>query len=328
MHQPTKNITAFSAALAIAAFTAPAATLAQEAAWPTRPIKIIVTFVPGGGADILGRYIAQGLTSALGQPVVVENKAGAGGLIGVDAGLAAPADGYTLTLISSSYTVNPSLYKLKFDPVHDITPIAQISAGPLLVVTHPSSDLKTMKDIERAARKAPGTVTYASSGKGSALHLAAAEFANRTRVEMNHIPYKGGGAALNDVLGKQVDVYFAATASALPHVAGGKLRAVAVTTPKRLSALPDVPTIQESGYPGYDVTLWYGLIGPKGMPTAVVQRINQEINKILALPATPKKFQTHGAEPAGGTPEAFRQLIGQEIKTWGDIVGKLDIKPH
>lgn len=308
-------------------FIVPGVALAQENTFPNRPIKIIVTFVPGGGADILGRYIAQGLTHAMGQPVVVENKAGAGGLIGVEAGLAVPADGYTLTLISSSYTVNPSLYKLKFDPVNDITPIAQISAGPLLVVTHPDSNLKTMKDIEQAAKKHPGTVTYASSGKGSALHLAAAEFANRTQVEMNHIPYKGGGAALNDILGRQVDVYFAATASALPHVAAGKLRAVAVTTPKRLGVLPDVPSIQESGYPGFDVTLWYGLIGPKNMPDPVVQRINQEINKILALPATPRKFQSDGAEPAGGSPEDFKKLIRQDITTWSKVVSKLNVKP-
>ncbi len=311
----------------LACGTAAAQAPAASADYPTRPIKIIVTFVPGGGADIVGRYIAQGLTHALGQPVVVENKAGAGGLIGVEAGLAAPADGYTFTLISASYTVNPSLYKLKFDPVNDITPVAQISAGPLLVVTHPDSGLHSMKDVAQAARERKGHLTYASSGKGSALHLAAAEFAHRAGVQMNHIPYKGGGAALNDMLGKQVDVYFAATASALPHVSAGKLRALAVTTPKRLGALPQVPTIAESGYPGYDVTLWYGLIGPKGLPAHIVQRINTEVNKVLALPATPKKFQADGAEPAGGSPAEFKALIAQEIATWTQVVRQLDVKP-
>jgi len=327
--QPTRHAAARPlAACACSLLAAMAAAPAAAQTYPSRPIRIIVTFVPGGGADIVGRYMAQALTQALGQPVIVENKPGAGGLLGVDAGLAAPADGYTFTLISSSYTVNPSLYKLKYDPVRDITPVAQVSAGPLLVVTHPDSGLRSMADVAAAAKARPGQVSYASSGQGSALHLAAAQFASRAGVQMNHIPYKGGGAALNDVLGRQVDVYFAATASALPQVKAGKLRALAVTMPRRLGALPDVPTIAESGYPGYDVTLWYGLIGPKGLPPAIVQRINTEVNKVLALPATPEKFQADGAEPAGGTPQAFHDLIARETAHWREVVGQLGVKPE
>lgn len=300
--------------------------IARAAGYPSKPVKVIVPYVPGGGADILARYMAQMLTGALGQPVIVDNRSGAGGMIGVDAGLAAPADGSVLTLISSSYTVNPSLYRIKYDPVRDITPIGQISAGPLLVVVSPASPIRSIADLVAAAKSRPGQLTYASSGQGSALHLAAAQFARRAGVQMVHVPYKGGGAALTDVMSGQVDVYFAATASALPHVEGGRLRALAVTTADRIPSLPEVPTIAQSGFPGYDVTLWYGLIGPKGLPTDIVRRVNGEIATILRLGATTEKFKADGAVPAGGTPEAFGQRIASEIATWREVVGALNIK--
>ena len=300
--------------------------IARAAGYPSKPVKVIVPYVPGGGADILAHYMAQMLTGALGQPVIVDNRSGAGGMIGVDAGLAAPADGSVLTLISSSYTVNPSLYRIKYDPVRDITPIGQISAGPLLVVVSPASPIRSIADLVAAAKSRPGQLTYASSGQGSALHLAAAQFARRAGVQMVHVPYKGGGAALTDVMSGQVDVYFAATASALPHVEGGRLRALAVTTADRIPSLPEVPTIAQSGFPGYDVTLWYGLIGPKGLPTDIVRRVNGEIATILRLGATTEKFKADGAVPAGGTPEAFGQRIASEIATWREVVGALNIK--
>lgn len=300
--------------------------IARAAGYPSKPVKVIVPYVPGGGADILARYMAQMLTGALGQPVIVDNRSGAGGMIGVDAGLAAPADGSVLTLISSSYTVNPSLYRIKYDPVRDITPIGQISAGPLLVVVSPASPIRSIADLVAAAKSRPGQLTYASSGQGSALHLAAAQFARRAGVQMVHVPYKGGGAALTDVMSGQVDVYFAATASALPHVEGGRLRALAVTTADRIPSLPEVPTIAQSGFPGYDVTLCYGLIGPKGLPADIVRRVNGEIATILRLGATTEKFKADGAVPAGGTPEAFGQRIASEIATWREVVGALNIK--
>ena len=314
--------------LSAAAMLAAPAFAADPPAYPSRPVKIIVPYVAGGGADILARYMAQALTAALGQPVVVENKGGAGGLVGVDAGLAAPADGSTFTLISSSYTVNPSLYKLRFDPVKDIVPIVQVSQGPLLVVTQPSSPVKSMADLAALARSKPGQITYASSGQGSALHLAAAQFARRAGVTMNHIPYKGGGAALTDVISGQVDVYFAASASALPHVQSGRLRALAVTTAERIPTLPNVPTVAEAGYPGYELALWYGLIGPKGLAPEIVQRINTEVNKVLAMPATPVKFQADGAVVAGGTAAAFSARIEREIAFWRDAVPALGVKPE
>ena len=296
--------------------------------YPSKPIKLIVTFVPGGGADILARYLAQALTTSLGKPVLVDNKPGAGGLIGIQAGLSAPADGYTLTLISSSYTVNPSLYKLKFDPVNDMTPIVQASKGPLLVVVNASQSIKSLADFVAKAKSKPAQMTYASSGLGSALHLGAALFADQAGISINHVPYKGGGAALNDLLANQIDIYFAATASALPLVQSGKLQALAVTGTKRIPALPDTPTIEEQGYKGYDVTLWYGLIGPKGMPHDLVEKINSEVNTILIKKDTATRFEADGAIPSGGTPAEFKAIIRKEIELWNKVVTKIGIVPE
>ena len=296
--------------------------------YPSKPIKLIVTFVPGGGADILARYLAQALTTSLGKPVLVDNKPGAGGLIGIQAGLSAPADGYTLTLISSSYTVNPSLYKLKFDPVNDMTPIVQASKGPLLVVVNASQSIKSLADFVAKAKSKPAQLTYASSGLGSALHLGAALFADQAGISINHVPYKGGGAALNDLLANQIDIYFAATASALPLVQSGKLQALAVTGTKRIPALPDTPTIEEQGYKGYDVTLWYGLIGPKGMPHDLVDKINSDDNTILIKKDTATRFEADGAIPSGGTPAEFKAIIRKEIELWNKVVTKIGIVPE
>jgi len=296
--------------------------------YPSKPIKLIVTFVPGGGADILARYLAQALTTSLGKPVLVDNKPGAGGLIGIQAGLSASADGYTLTLISSSYTVNPSLYKLKFDPVNDMTPIVQASKGPLLVVVNASQSIKSLADFVAKAKSKPAQLTYASSGLGSALHLGAALFADQAGISINHVPYKGGGAALNDLLANQIDIYFAATASALPLVQSGKLQALAVTGTKRIPALPDTPTIEEQGYKGYDVTLWYGLIGPKGMPHDLVEKINSEVNTILIKKDTATRFEADGAIPSGGTPAEFKAIIRKEIELWNKVVTKIGIIPE
>ncbi|MFJ3464075.1 tripartite tricarboxylate transporter substrate binding protein [Achromobacter spanius] len=310
-------------ALLIAAAVSPA-----QADYPERPIRLIVTFVPGGGADLLARYLGQALTAELKQTVVVENRPGAGGMIGVDAGRNAPADGYTLTLISSSYTVNPSLYRMTFDPVADITPIVQVSRGPLLVVTNPDFKVKNVAALIDYAKQHPGAINYASSGQGSVIHLANELFNRRAGVTMTHIPYKGGGNAQNDLMAGQVQLYFAATASALPHVASGKMNALAVTTPHRIAALPDVPTIAESGLPGFDATLWYGLIGPKNLPAPIVDKLNAAVNRALQTPEAREKLLADGAEPAGGTPAQFAAAIGNEISQWSQVVKDLGIKPE
>jgi tripartite-type tricarboxylate transporter receptor subunit TctC len=299
-------------------------TVAQT--YPTKPVRIIVPFAPGGGSDFIARFMAQRLTESFGSQVIVENKPGAGGVLGIELGVKAPADGYTLTLIASSYTVNPSIYKLNFDPVADITPIIQLSQGPLLVVVNPSLPVKTIKDLIALAKSKPGDVTFASSGQGSVIHLATELFGSMAKVKMNHIPYKGTGPALTDTLAGQTNVFFSSTANAMPHVKAGKLRAVAVTTAKRIPALPEVPTVAESGVPGYDVVLWHGLIGPKGLRRAVVDRVNGDVTKSLKLKETAEQLQNDGVAPAGGTPEQFAATIKKEIGVWKKVAADAGVK--
>ena len=224
--------------------------------------------------------------------------------------------------------MNPSLYKLKFDPLKDMTPVVRVSAGPMLAVTSNKSGIKTVPELIAAAKKAPGAINFASSGQGSVIHLANELFNQRADIKMTHIPYKGGGNALVDLIANQVDLYFAATASALPHVRTGKINAVAVTTPDRIQALPNVPTIAESGFPGYEATLWYGLIGPKGMPNDIVQKLNLVVNDILKKPAAREKIQADGAEPAGGSSAEFLEIIGRETQIWGKVVRDIGIQPQ
>jgi tripartite-type tricarboxylate transporter receptor subunit TctC len=247
-------------------------------------------------------------------------------MLGIDAGVKSAPDGYTLTLIASSYTVNPSIYKFTFDPVADITPIIQMSQGPLLVVVRPSLPVKSIKDLIELAKAKPGQINFASSGQGSVIHMATELFQAMAGIKMNHIPYKGTGPALTDTLGGQTDVFFSSTATAMPHVQSGKLRAVAVSTAKRIPALPDVPTVAESGVPGYDVVLWHGLIGPKGLPRPIVERLNSEVTKALKLKETADQLQNDGVSPAGGSPEQFRAQIEKEIKVWRKVAADAGVK--
>ena len=301
---------------------------ASHAEYPDKPIRLIIPFVPGGAADLLGRYLGKALSADFGQPVVLENKSGAGGLIGIEAGRASPPDGYTLTLISSSYTVNPALYKLKFDPVRDITPIVQISRGPMLIVTSPAFPATSIAELVDYARANPNKVNFASSGQGSVIHLANELFNKRFGIQMTHVPYKGGGNAQTDIMAGQVDVYFASTASAIPNVQAGRMRALGVTTANRIAALPDVPTVAESGLPGYEATMWYGIIGPKDLPPAIVARVNAAINQAIAPPEAREKLEADGAEPAGGSAGAFGKIIATEIALWGQVVRDLGIRPE
>jgi tripartite-type tricarboxylate transporter receptor subunit TctC len=294
--------------------------------YPTKPVRIVVPFAPGGGSDFIARFMAQRLTAGLGQQVIVENKPGAGGMLGITQGVQSPADGYTLTLIASSYTVNPSIYKFTFDPVSDITPIIQLSQGPLLIVVRPSLPVKSTRDLIALAKAKPGQVNFASSGQGSVIHMATELFQSMAGVKMNHIPYKGTGPALTDTIGGQTDVFFSSTATAVPHVQSGKLRAIAVTTLKRIPALPDVPTVNESGVKGYDVVLWHGLIGPKGLPRAIVNRINAEAGKALKVKETAAQLQNDGVAPAGGTPEQFAAQIKKEIGVWRKVAADAGVK--
>ena len=302
------------------------APLAHAQKYPDKPVRFIVPFAPGGGSDFIARFMAQKMSAGLGQQVVVENKPGAGGMLGIEQGVKSPPDGYTLTLIASSYTVNPSVYKFTFDPVADITPIIQLSQGPLLVVVNPKLPVKNTRELIALARQKPGQLNFASSGQGSVIHLATELFDSMAGIKMNHIPYKGTGPALTDTIGGQTDVFFSSTATAMPHVKSGKLRAIAVTTAKRIPALPDVPTVAESGVPGYDVVLWHGLIGPKGLPRPVVERISAEAAKALKLRDTADQLQNDGVAPAGGTPEQFGEQIKKEIGIWRKVATHAGVK--
>jgi len=299
---------------------------AQAQQYPTKPVRIIVPFAPGGGSDFIGRFIAQKLTATLGSQVIVENKPGAGGVIGIEQGVKSAPDGYSLVLIASSYTVNPSVYKLSFDPIGDITPIVQISQGPLLVVVNPSVPVKTAKDLIALAKAKPGEINFASPGQGSVIHMATEYFDHMAGIKMSHVPYKGTGPALTDTISGQTQVLFSSTATALPHVKSGKLKAIGVTTPKRIPALPDVPTVKESGLPGYEVILWHGLIGPKGLPKAIVDRLNGEVNKALKLKETDEQLQNDGVSAGGGTPEQFAATIKKEIGVWKKVAADAGVK--
>jgi tripartite-type tricarboxylate transporter receptor subunit TctC len=312
------------AALLFSVFMLPA--FAQS--YPSKPVRIIVPFAPGGGSDFIARFMAQKLSGTLGAQVIVENKPGAGGVIGIEQGIKSPADGYTLVLIASSYTVNPSVYKLSFDPVTDITPIVQMSQGPLLVVVNPSVPVKTAKDLIAMAKAKPGDLNFASPGQGSVIHMATEYFDSMAKIKMNHIPYKGTGPALTDTIAGQTQVLFSSTATALPHVKSGKLKAIGVTTAKRIPALPDVPTVAESGLPGYEVVLWHGLIGPKGLPKAVVDKIGGEVNKTLKQKETGDQLEADGVAPAGGTPEQFAAQIKKEIGVWKKVAADAGVKPE
>src|SRR5262245_33782909 len=321
------RVTALCAALAtVGALAARAPVSAQQ--YPTKPVKIFVPFAPGGPTDLIGRLSTQRLTTALGQQVIVENKSGSGGLIGTEAGVKSPSDGYTLTLISSSYTTFPSLYKLKFDSVTDITPIILISQGPLLVVVHPSLPVTTTQELIALAKAKPAKLNFASAGQGAFAHLATELFASMAGIKMNHVPYKGAGPAVIDTVAGRTDLYFSPVAIALPHVRAGKLRAIAVTTSQRNAAAPDVPTVSESALPGYEVVLWQGLIGPKGLPRPVVDRLNTEATIVLKLRETTELLNTDGVSPAGGTPEQFLATIKREIEVWQKVVREVGVKPE
>jgi tripartite-type tricarboxylate transporter receptor subunit TctC len=294
--------------------------------YPVKPIRFVAPFAPGGGTDFIARVAAQKLTEAVKQQVIVENRPGAGGTLGAELGARAAPDGYTFTVIAGSYAVNPSIYKLAFDPVNDITPVIQFSQGPLLIVVHPALPIKSMKDLIALARSKPGGLSYASSGQGSIVHLSTELFLYMAKVKAVHIPYKGTGPAITDTMSGQTQFLFGSIAAVMPIVKQGRLRGIAVTTAKRLAALPDVPTLDESGVKGYDVVLWHGLVGPKGLARPIVDRVNGEINKALKAKDMEDKLATDGVSAAGGTPEQFASIIKRDIENWRGVVKRAGVK--
>lgn len=314
-----------SLALAVAAAgvlaLAPAAAMAQ-AAFPTKPITIVVGFSPGGTTDTLARVVGQAMSRDLGQPVMIDNRPGAGGNIGTQMVARAPADGHTLLMGTvGTHAINQSLYKkMGFDPIKDFQPISRVALVPNLLVAHPSQPFKNVRELIAHAKANPGKINFASSGSGTSIHLSAEMFNQMTGVDMQHIPYKGSAPALTDLLAGQTAIMFDNMPSVISHVKAGKLRPLAVTTPQRSPALPDVPTIAESGVPGYSATSWFGLLAPAGTPAPVVAKLNASILKALADPEVKKKMAEQGAEPHGEKPEQFAEFIRSETAKWGQTV--------
>ena len=311
----------------VVALVAPSGT-AWGQAYPTKVVRIVAPFAPGGGTDFIARIAAQKLTEATKQQFIVENRPGAGGSIGVEVTVKSPPDGYTLAIIATSYTVNPGIYKLSYDSAADITPIIQMSAGPLIIATHPSLPVKSVKDFVALARAKPDTLNYATSGAGSIVHLATEYFLETAKIKATHVPYKGTGPALTDTVAGHTQFLFGSPAVTLPHVKNGRLRGIAVTTTERIKSAPELPTVAESGYKDFAVILWHGLIGPKNLPRNVVDRVNGELNKALKSKDMEEKLQTDGVEPKGGTPEQFLAVIKADLQRWVPIARRLGIKPN
>jgi tripartite-type tricarboxylate transporter receptor subunit TctC len=315
----------FVAAMAASSVAAPFAARAQ-AGYPNKPVRIICPFAPGGGSDFMARVAATKLTERLGQSVLVDNRPGAGGALGTELGVKAAPDGYTLLLVAGSYTVNPSLYKLTFDPIGDITPVIQLSRGAYVLCVHPKVPANNLQELLALARKDPGKLTFASSGQGGHLHVVTEYMLDLAKVKATHVPYKGTGPAINDLLAGNVDMLFGGTEGMMQHVKAGKLRALAVGTAKRLAAYPDIPSVAESGLPEYDVLAWHGLVAPKGVPTAVIAKLNGELNAALKAKDMEARLEPTGVGAAGGTPEQFGALLQQEIVRYGKVIREAGIK--
>lgn len=313
---------------ALAAFAI--STLAQAQAYPSRPIRMIVAYPPGGGTDIVGRIVAQKLGEILGQSIVVENRGGASGNIGTEVAAHAVPDGYTVLMGNvAPNAINVSLFKnLPFDPVADFAPVSLVASTPNILVVHPSIPARTVKEVVALAKARPGTLNFASAGVGSSSHLAGELFRILAGAEIVHVPYKGAGPAMVDVLSGQVQLYFATMPAAMPHVKSGKLIPIAVTSASRSQALPELPTIAESGVPGYEASTWYGLLAPAHAPGAAVARLHEGVVKILAEGALREKLADQGFEPVGDSPQEFAAYIKSEIAKWGKVIRDAGIRPE
>jgi tripartite-type tricarboxylate transporter receptor subunit TctC len=295
---------------------------AAQAAWPNRPIRLVVPFTPGGSTDILARSIGKELQDAWGQPVVIDNVPGAGGAIGADRVAKAPADGYTLLMGHiGTLAVNPSLYpNLPYDPIKSFAPVAWVARVPNVLVVHPSVPARTVQELVALAKAKPGQLAYGSGGNGSAANLATEYFKLRTGTSLLHIPYRGTAPATADLMGGQIQVLFTGAPAVLGQIRAGQLRALAVSSPKRLDALPEVPTVAESGYKDFEADQWYGVVAPAGTPPAVIAKLNAQINLSLNSPALKQRLHNEGAVAVPSTPEAFGAHIAREIARWQPVI--------
>lgn len=316
--------------LKVAAVAAAITCFAQSAAaYPTRPVRLVVPFAPGGTNDAIARIIAEKLASRLGQPFVVDNRGGANMVIGCEIVARANADGHTILIVGAGYAVNPSLRKkLPYDSLRDFAPIGLVVTGPYVMVVHPSVPAKTVGEFISWAKARPGQVNYASTGTGSPPHLAAELFMAMAHIDMQHIPYKGGGAVLPDLLAGRVSLFFGSVSTLKPHVQAGRLRGIAVTTTKRSPAMPELPTFIESGLKGYEVTGWYGLLAPGKTPPAIIDRLNRELQRVLDDADARKRLAQRGLEPAPGNAADFSELIRSEIPKWAKVMRAAGVKPQ
>jgi tripartite-type tricarboxylate transporter receptor subunit TctC len=312
--------------IALLALAAPAS---AQVAYPQKPIRLVAPFAPGGGTDILARLFGQKMGEVLGQQVIVDNRGGAGGTVGTDIAAKAPPDGYTLILVSASHAINPGLYqKLPYDSVNDFAPITQIATSPGILVVNPSLPVKSVKDLIALARAKPGQINYASAGSGTPPHLAGELFKVMAKIDMVHVPYKGNAPAFIDVIGGQVPLIFPTMPSAMPFIKSGKLRPIAVTSAKRSPAAPDIPTIAESGLPGYEATSWYGILAPARTPREIVAKLHEVLVSVIGSPDMKDKLAAQGLDPVGNTPQQFAAVIKSEIAKWTKVVKASGAKPE
>ena len=316
------------ARMTLAAVLALAAAVSSGQSYPSKPVRIIVPFPPGGAVDFYARVMQEPLSEALGQPVIIDNRAGASGMIGADLVAKASPDGYTLLLGNiASLAINVGIYpKMAYDPAKDFTPIMHTVDVNYVLVVHPSVPAHSVAELIAYAKANPGKLSYGSAGSGSMPHLAAELMKALTGTDMVHVPYKGGGPMVTDLLGGSVQLVIADQANLMPHVKTGKLRALGVASPKRSAIYPELPTIAESGFAGYEATAWQGLVGPAGMPPDVVGRLNQTLAKVMAMPAVRERLIGGGLDPVADTPEEFGRFIRSEITKWSNVVRAGNIK--
>ena len=305
---------------------AAAPVLAQ--AFPSKPIRLILTYPPGGGSDTIARPVARKMSENIGQQVIVDNRGGAGGNLGMEAAARAAPDGYTVVMgLTAQLAVNPALFpKIPYDPIRDFEPIMLFANGGYLLVSHPSLPAKTVNEVIAIARKQPGQLLYASSGNGSGGHLASELFNVMAGVRITHVPYKGGAQAMVDTVAGQTQLLFTPPISSAGHVASGRLRAIAVSTTKRISSMPNLPTIAESGVPGYDSGVWYAMLAPRGTPQNVLARLHEEFRKVLADPGIRDFLTKSGIDPEGGSPEELARYMRSELAKWAKVVKDANIK--
>jgi tripartite-type tricarboxylate transporter receptor subunit TctC len=306
-----------------AALSVPMQSAAQ---YPAKPVRLIIPFPPGGSNDVVGRSIAADLSTRLGTPVIVENVGGAGGLIGTDMAAKAAPDGYTLLLVSVAFAFNPAIYKLPYDPTTAFAPVAILGAGPVVIAVSAKLPVSSLPELLALAKAKPGSLNYATAGVGSFQHLASELFKRQAGLEMVHVPFKGGGPAMMDVIAGNTQIAIGSLAQMLPQIKGGRLKALAIGSASRVAPLPDVPTASEVGVPGYEVTNWWGIVAPAGTPRPIIERLHRELAAIVASPETKKRFEAEGADPLQMSSDEFGRFIATETVKWARVVKEANIR--